>query len=66
MKKFIDSFIFLPNSLWSLTDNFPEGLPNSKCKDCNSSIEYVKAKDKLLLFKCSKCNKKYKNIEIKT
>ena len=57
MKNVIDSFNFLPNSPWSLIDNFSEGLPNSKCKDCKSCIEYIKAKDKLLLFKCSKCNK---------
>ena len=47
-------------ALSSLADNPPEGLYNSKCKDCKSYLEYLKAKDKLLIFKCLKCNKSHK------
>ena len=54
---FIESFKIFLSSIWSLVDNFEEGLCNSKCKNCKSCLEYIKAKDKLLLFQCSKCNK---------
>ena len=40
--------------------NLSEGHHNSKCKDCKSCPEYIKVRDKLLLFKCLKCNKNNK------
>ena len=42
-------------SLSSLVDNLSDGL--YKCKDCESSLEYINAED--VLFKCLNCNKNY-------
>ena len=38
--------------LSSLTDNLAEGLHRGKCKDCKSSLEYMKANDGLLIINC--------------
>ena len=54
--KFVDSFRFISSSLSNLVDNLAEGLHNYKCTDCKSCPEYISTKDKLLIFKCLKCN----------
>ena len=55
---FIDSYRFISAPLSSLVDNLSDGL--HKCKDCNSSLEYINTKDSKVVFKCLSCNKKYK------
>ena len=40
--KFIDSLRFMSSSLSSLPNNLPERLHNNRCKDCKSSLEYIK------------------------
>lgn len=58
--KVIESVRFMTSSLSSPGDNLAEGLRDSKCKKCKSCLEYVKVKDKLLIFKYLKCNKTIK------
>ena len=48
------------SSLSRVADNLAEGLQNSKCKDNQSCLEFVEAKDKILMLKCLKCNKSHK------
>ena len=49
----IDSKRFMASSLvLSLADYLAEGLRDIKYKDCKSCLEYIKVKDKLLIFKC--------------
>ena len=48
-------------SLFSLAGNLAEGLHNDKCKICKSCLEYIKIKDKFLIFNCSHCNRNYEN-----
>ena len=55
--KFIDSYRFIPVSLSNLVDNLSEGL--HKCKDCESSLEYINAEDYKVIFRCLNCNKNY-------
>ena len=59
--KFIDSFRFMSSSLSKLVDSLSEGIPNNKCSDCKSNLDYVRiTKNKKLLFKCFNCNIYYK------
>ena len=51
----------MASSLSSLVDNFAEGLQNNKYQECKSCLQYIKAKDKLLIFNGSGCNKNYEN-----
>ena len=51
----------MASSLSSLADNFAEGLQNNKYKKSKSCLQYINAKDKLLIFNCSGCNKNYEN-----
>ena len=55
--KFVDSYRFMSAPLSSLVDNLSDGL--HKCKDCESSIEYINARDSKVVFKCLNCNKNY-------
>ena len=55
--KFIDNYRFMPASLSSLDDNLSDGL--HKCKDCESSLEYINGEDSKVAFKCLNCNKDY-------
>ena len=55
--KLTDSYRFMSASLSSLVDNLSGGL--HKCKDCESSYEYINAEDSKVLFKCLNCNKDY-------
>ena len=47
----------MPASLSSLVDNLSDGL--HKCKDCESSLEYINGEDSKVVFKCLNCNKDY-------
>ena len=55
MLKFIDSDRFMSTSLSSLVDNLSDGL--HKCKNCESGLEYIDAKDSKIIFRCLCCNK---------
>ena len=55
--KFIDSYRFMSASLSNLVDNLSNGL--HKCKNCESSLEYINAEDSKVVFKCLNCNKDY-------
>ena len=55
--KFIDSYRFMSAPLSSPVDNFSDGL--HKCKDYESSHEYINAEDSEVVFKCINCNKDY-------
>ena len=57
--RFIESVQSMISSLSSLTDNLAKGLYKGKCKDCKSSLEYLTAKDGLLVFKCVDNTKTY-------
>ena len=63
--KFIDNVRFMVISLTCLVDNFAEKIHDSKCKDCKSSLEYLKNEDKFFIFKCLKRTKSHKKIPIK-
>ena len=52
--KFIDSYRFMSSSLSKLVDNLSEGIHNNKCAD------YIKIKNKKLLFKYFNCNAYYR------
>ena len=56
--KFIDSVRFMVCSLSTLADNLTERLHRDKCKDYESILEYVMAKD-ILVFLCVECDKSY-------
>ena len=58
--KFIDSYRFMSSLLSILVDNLSEGIHNNKCVDCNSCLDYIKAKNEKLLLKCFNCNNYYK------
>ena len=58
---FIDSIRFMSSSPSNLVDNLSEGLRNDKCTDSKSRLEYISAKDELLIFNCLKCSKNHKN-----
>ena len=57
--KFIDSFRFMSTSLSKLVDNLSEGIHNNTCVDCKSCLDYMKTKDKKLVFRCFSCKKNY-------
>ena len=57
--KFIDSYRFMSMSLSKLIDNLSEGLLNNKCLDCKSCLDYIKTKNKKLIFKCFNCKQNY-------
>ena len=40
-------------------DNLSEGLLNNKCLDCKSCLDYIKTKNKKLIFKCFNCKQNY-------
>ena len=58
--KLIDSYIFMPASLSEHVGNLSNGVHNNKCVDYKSGLDYMKAKDDILIFRCFKCKKNYK------
>ena len=44
-------------SLSALVDNLSNGLHNKKCLDCRPGLEYMIAKDDILIFRCFKYKK---------
>ena len=59
--KFIDSVRFMATSLSNLADNLTEGIRKTKCQDCDCFLEYESAKEILIKYKCTSCNKDYSN-----
>ena len=57
--KFIDSYRFMSKSLSKLVGNLSEGLHNNKCVNYESCLDYMKTKDKKLIFKCFNCKQNY-------
>ena len=55
--KFIGTLRFIDSSLPSFANNLAKELHNSRCEDCESCLECMNVKDKLLIFKFLKCNK---------
>ena len=53
----------MASSLSTLAYNLAKGLPKGKYKDCKSSLEYVAAKNNILILKCVDCNKNYEIFE---
>ena len=47
----------MPAPLSNLADNLSDVL--HKCKDCESSLEYINAERSKVVFKCLNCNKDY-------
>ena len=58
--KFIDSYRFMSSSLSKLIDNLSEGIPNNKCADCKSCLDYIRTKNEKLILKCFNCEQYYK------
>ena len=44
-------------SFSELIDNLSNGLHSKKCTDYGLSLEYMIAKDDILIFRCFKCTK---------
>ena len=49
----------MSSSLSNLVDNLSEGLHNDMCIDCKSCLDYMKTKDKQLIFMCFECKNNY-------
>ena len=49
----------MSSSFSNLFDNPSEWFQNDKCTDCEFCLEYLPAKDNLLIFKCLKCKKNH-------
>ena len=59
--KFIDSARFMASSLSNLVDHLAKRIPKIKCKDSHCFLEYERAKDNLIKYKCLSCTKDYSN-----
>ena len=57
--KFIDSYRFMSILLSNLVSNLSEGLPNDRCIDCKSCLNYMTSKDERLIFRCFRRKKNY-------
>ena len=55
----------MSTSLSSLVDNLSDGLHNTKCIDCKSSLDYMKVEGPQFIFKCLNCDKNYNKDFIK-
>ena len=51
----------MARSLWSLVDNFAEGIQKIKGKDCGCFLEYESVKDSSIKYKYLSYNKDYSN-----
>ena len=51
----------MASSLSSLVGNLTEGFHKTKCKDCDYFLEYGSAKNNLIKYKWTPCNKDYSN-----
>ena len=49
----------MSTSLSKLVDNLSEGLHNNKCVNCKSCLDYMRAKNEKLIFKCLNCKQNY-------
>ena len=49
----------MSTSLSKLVDNLSEGLHNNRCVDCKSCLDYMKTKEKKLIFRYFNCKKNY-------
>ena len=58
--KFIDRYRFMSASFANHVDNLSNRLHNNRFVDCKSGLDYMKAKDGILIFRCFKCKKNYK------
>ena len=47
-------------SLSKLVDNLSEGIPNNRCTDCKSCLDYIETKNEKLILKCFNCEQYYK------
>ena len=52
----------MSSSLSKLVDNLSEGPHNNKCVDCESSLDYAKAKNEKLILKCFNCKQCYEKV----
>ena len=51
----------MPSLLSKLADNLSEEIPNNKCADCESCLNYLRStKNEKLIFKCFNCKQYYK------
>ena len=55
--KLIDSYRFMAASLSELVNNLSNGLHSKKCTDCGLNLEYMIAKDDILIFRCFRCKR---------
>ena len=51
----------MASSLSSLVGNLTEGIHKTKCKDYDYFLEYESAKNNLIKYKWTPCNKDYSN-----
>ena len=49
----------MSTSLSKLVDNLSEGIHNNKCLDCESCLDYIRAKNEKLILKCFNCKPYY-------
>ena len=49
----------MSSSLSNLADNLSEGIHSNKCTDCKSCLDYMKTKDKQLIFRYFEFKKNY-------
>ena len=54
----------MSSSLSNLVDKLFEGIHSNKCIDCKSCLEYISAKDELLILNCLKCSKNQEKLLI--
>ena len=49
----------MSTSLSNRFNNLSNKLHNNECSDCQSGLDYMIAKDDILIFRCVKCKKNY-------
>ena len=58
--KFTDTYRFMLASLSNHVDNLSNRLQNNKCTNCESGLDYMTAKDGILIFRCFQYKNNYK------